>query len=91
MSDLAQADHRIHEACDEGFSRFDRMLRDRVLGQLRALGEGHIILSDACGVVELGTATQDAPVRIGVTDAAFYRAVEPAKPTWPATGRVTTW
>ena len=75
MSDLAQADHRIHEACDEGFSRFDRMLRDRVLGQLRALGEGHIILSDACGVVELGTATQDAPVRIGVTDAAFYRAV----------------
>ena len=90
MSDLAQADHRIHEAreprdahhardtreaSDDGFSRFDRMLRERVLGQLRALGEGHIILSDACGVVELGTATKEPPVRIGVIDAAFYRAV----------------
>jgi cyclopropane-fatty-acyl-phospholipid synthase len=64
-----------HKAGDVGFSRFDRMLRERVLGQLRALGEGHVVLSDACGVVELGTATQGAPVHIWVTDAAFYRAV----------------
>jgi cyclopropane-fatty-acyl-phospholipid synthase len=75
MTDVAQAVHRNHEASEFGFSRFDRLLRERVLGQLRALGEGHVVLSDACGVVELGTPTQGAPVRIWVTDAAFYRAV----------------
>lgn len=77
MTDVAQADHRLYDARDGsgGFTRFDRVLRERVLAQLSNLGEGHILLSDPCGVVEIGVPTKQAPVRVWVTDAAFYRAV----------------
>jgi cyclopropane-fatty-acyl-phospholipid synthase len=84
MTDMAQTDDRVYGVRDDvgavptstkGFTRFDRMLRGRVVEQLRALGEGHIVLTDACGVIELGTATNAEPVRITVTDAGFYRAV----------------
>jgi cyclopropane-fatty-acyl-phospholipid synthase len=75
MTDVAQAEHHIDDARDGGFTRFDRMLRERVLVQLRNLGEGHIVLSDSCGVVEVGVPTKQAPVHVWVTDAAFYRAV----------------
>ncbi|MGH8323907.1 MAG: SAM-dependent methyltransferase, partial [Steroidobacteraceae bacterium] len=58
-----------------GFTRFDRILRGRVLAQLGALRQGHVILEDACGVMELGQPTRYPPVHIRVTDPAFYRAV----------------
>ncbi len=83
MTDVAQVNDRIYGAPEiptvptrgTGFTRFDRVLRERVLGQLRALGEGHVVITDACGVAELGAKGKDTPVRIWVTDAAFYRAV----------------
>ncbi len=56
------------------FTALDRVLRRRVLSQLSALRDGHIVLEDSVGTVELGTSAQ-APVRVRVTDAAFYQAV----------------
>jgi cyclopropane-fatty-acyl-phospholipid synthase len=83
MTDVAQGDTAINSTWEvptapkrgTGFTRFDRLLRERVLTQLRILAEGHIVLADSCGVVEFGAATKHAPIRIWVTDAAFYRAV----------------
>ena len=77
MTEAAQAGDRLYSASRAGgFTRFDRMLRESVLGQLRGLGEGHVVLTDACGVVELGIPGKGAPpVRIWVTNPAFYRAV----------------
>jgi cyclopropane-fatty-acyl-phospholipid synthase len=87
MTELAQANHSAYRnggrdrgsppkaVQGAGFTRFERMLRQRVLSQLSALGEGHVILSDACGVVELGKLTGQAPVRVWVSDPAFYRAI----------------
>jgi cyclopropane-fatty-acyl-phospholipid synthase len=63
----------IHQGIDS--TAFERMLRRRVLEQLGALREGGIVLEDACGVVELGTVGAAAPVRVTVTDPAFYQAV----------------
>ena len=77
MTEAAQAGDRLYSASRAGgFTRLDRMLRESVLGQLRGLGEGHVVLTDACGVVELGIPGKGAPpVRIWVTNPAFYRAV----------------
>jgi cyclopropane-fatty-acyl-phospholipid synthase len=58
-----------------GLSRFDRMLRDRVLAQLQHVRQGRIILEDALGVVDFGQPSAFAPVYIHVTNPAFYRAV----------------
>jgi cyclopropane-fatty-acyl-phospholipid synthase len=57
------------------FSAFERLLRRRVLGQLRGLREGRIVLVDACGTVELGQARNGPPVRVWVTSAEFYQAL----------------
>ena len=58
----------------DSFTALDRVLRRRVLSQLNALRDGHIVLEDGCGSVALGQSAQ-APVRIRVTDPAFYQAV----------------
>lgn len=83
MTELVQDNQPLYGDCGSPlvalqgaeFTRFERMLRQRVLGQLSALGEGHIILSDACGAVELGKPAGQAPVRVWVSNPAFYRAV----------------
>ena len=82
MNELAQTNHQL--GGDGGsaalstrgveFTRFDRLLRQRVLDQLSGLGDGHIVLEDADGTVELGKPAGSLPVRVWVADAAFYRA-----------------
>ena len=66
MFDLAQ---------DVEFTVFDRLLRQRVLGQLSGLRAGRIVLEDAYGSVELGQAGDAPAVRVWVTSPAFYQAV----------------
>jgi cyclopropane-fatty-acyl-phospholipid synthase len=57
------------------FSAFERVLRQRVLGRLRGLRAGRIVLEDACGIVELGQARDAPAVRVWVTSPEFYQAV----------------
>jgi cyclopropane-fatty-acyl-phospholipid synthase len=64
---------RIDQSVD--FTAFDRMLRQRVLTQLSALRDGHIVLEDGCGTAELGKSTGQAPVTVWVSSPAFYQAV----------------
>ena len=66
MLDLAQ---------DVEFTVFERLLRQRVLGQLSGLRAGRIVLEDACGRVEIGQAGDAPAVRVWVTSPAFYQAV----------------
>jgi cyclopropane-fatty-acyl-phospholipid synthase len=58
-----------------GYTVLDRLLRQRVLGQLGLLVDGRIVLDDACGTVELGKASAAQPVRVTVSSPAFYQAV----------------
>jgi cyclopropane-fatty-acyl-phospholipid synthase len=57
------------------FSAFERLLRQRVLGQLSGLRAGRIVLEDACGSVELGRSGAVPAVRVWVTSPGFYQAV----------------
>jgi cyclopropane-fatty-acyl-phospholipid synthase len=57
------------------YSAFERLLRQRVLGQLRRLRAGRIVLEDACGTVELGESRSEPVVRVWVTSPEFYQAV----------------
>jgi cyclopropane-fatty-acyl-phospholipid synthase len=57
------------------YTVFERLLRQRVLGQLAALREGHIVLEDACGTAHFGP-SRDAPaVHIEVRNPEFYQAM----------------
>lgn len=56
----------------------DRFLRQRLLGRMRDLRHGRLILQDASGTVELGapaSAPSDLQIRLQVLDPDFYRAV----------------
>jgi len=57
------------------FTAFERLLRQRVLGQLGGLRDGRIVLEDACGTVELGESVTAPAVRVWVTSPEFYQAV----------------
>lgn len=58
-----------------GFTAFERMLRQRVLGQLGGLREGRIVLEDAYGTAQLGPPDAGPAVRVRVTSPEFYQAV----------------
>ncbi len=65
-----------HEATAQG--RLDRLLRRQLLGRLRGLRHGRLLLQDACGTVALGdpaSAHPDLQVHVQVLDADFYRSV----------------
>ena len=56
----------------------DRFLRQLLLGRMRDLRHGRLILQDASGTVELGapaSAPSDLQIRLQVLDPDFYRAV----------------
>ena len=56
----------------------DRFLRQRLLGRMRDLRHGRLILQDASGTVELGapaSAPSDLQIHLQVLDPDFYRAV----------------
>src|SRR5690606_22470843 len=56
----------------------DRFLRQRLLGRMRDLRHGRLILQDASGTAELGapaSVPSDLQIRLQVLDAGFYRAV----------------
>ena len=56
----------------------DRFLRQQLLGQLRGLRHGRLVLDDACGTVELGepaSTRSDRQIHVQVFDPSFYRAV----------------
>ncbi len=57
------------------FGSLDRLLRGRLIAQVRGVRHGQLVLRDALGVVELGEASGDLRVRIDVLDPAFYRAI----------------
>jgi len=56
------------------YSAFERLLRQRVLGQLRGL-RARIVLEDACGTAELGESRTEPVLRVWVTSPEFYQAV----------------
>ena len=59
-----------------GFSALDRLLRNRVLDQLRALRGRAIVLADPLGCIRTGDAEDAAaPLRIDVHGPGFYRAL----------------
>ena len=59
-----------------GFTALDRILRKRVLDQLRALQGRAIVLADALGCIRTGDAGHAAaPLRIDVHGPGFYRAL----------------
>ena len=59
-----------------GFSALDRLLRNRVLDQLRALRGRAIVLADPLGCIRTGdTEHAAAPLRIDVHGPGFYRAL----------------
>ena len=71
MSNTAQ--HTLPLPCA---SAIDRLLRDRVVAQLRALQSGAITLRDPWESITLGEATDRAPPpTLRVNDARFYRAI----------------
>jgi cyclopropane-fatty-acyl-phospholipid synthase len=57
--------------------RFDRFLRERLVAQLAGLRHGRVLLRDAYGTTQIGTADHDDDlvVRLDVLDPGFYRAV----------------
>ena len=60
------------------FGALDRFLRRQLLGRMRGLRHGRLVLHDACGSVELGdpaSVQTDLQIRLHVKDPAFYRAV----------------
>jgi cyclopropane-fatty-acyl-phospholipid synthase len=60
------------------FGGFDRFLRQQLIGQMRGLRHGRLLLRDACGTVELGEpgdAHTDLQIHLQVLDAGFYRAL----------------
>jgi cyclopropane-fatty-acyl-phospholipid synthase len=60
------------------FGGLDRFLRQQLLGQMRGLRHGRLVLQDACGTVELGepaSAHSDLQIHLQVLDPDFYRAV----------------
>ncbi|MEO8780015.1 MAG: SAM-dependent methyltransferase, partial [Rhodanobacter sp.] len=65
--------------CDTAaFGAFDRFLRRQLLGQMRGLRHGRLVLDDACGTVELGDPANthaDLQIHLQVVDPGFYRAV----------------
>ena len=59
-----------------GFTALDRILRKRVLDQLRALQGRAIVLADPLGCIRTGDAEHAAaPLRIDVHGPGFYRAL----------------
>ena len=59
-----------------GFSALDRLLRNRVLDQVRALRGRAIVLADPLGCIRTGDAEDAAaPLRIDVHGPGFYRAL----------------
>ena len=59
-----------------GFTALDRILRNRVLDQLRALRGRAIVLADPLGCIRTGDAEDAAaPLRIDVHGPGFYRAL----------------
>jgi cyclopropane-fatty-acyl-phospholipid synthase len=70
MNTIAQASRAT------AFNALDRMLRQRVLGQLQALRGRQVVLVDALGTVHAGEAVKGiAPLRIDVHAPGFYRAL----------------
>lgn len=60
------------------FGALDRFLRRQLLGRMRGLRHGRLMLHDACGSVEFGDPANvqtDLQIRLQVKDPAFYRAV----------------
>ena len=65
-----------HDTATRGW--LDRLLRQQLLGRMRGLRHGRLLLQDACGTVELGDPASphsDVQIRVYVLDADFYRAV----------------
>ncbi|MEP6899714.1 MAG: SAM-dependent methyltransferase, partial [Rhodanobacter sp.] len=55
-----------------------RFLRQRLLAQMAGMRHGRLVITDALGMVELGTPAAQHPalnVHIEILDAGFYRAV----------------
>ncbi|GHB97543.1 SAM-dependent methyltransferase [Thermomonas carbonis] len=70
MNTIAQASRAT------AFNALDRILRQRVLGQLQALRGRQVVLVDALGTVHAGEAVKGiAPLRIDVHAPGFYRAL----------------
>lgn len=60
------------------YSRFERLLRSRLLARMYGLRHGTLVLKDAIGTSVLGTPIDRHPeliVTLEVIDAAFYRAI----------------
>ena len=58
-----------------GYGAWDRLLRRRVLQQLGVIADGRLTIEDECGRVELGGGGALVPVRVRISDSAFYRAI----------------
>lgn len=73
MNDLAQ----VAPESPVDFSRLERLLRRQLLGQMRSLRHGQLVLHDRCGTVVLGEAqaAQDLSICVHVLDSRFYRHV----------------
>ena len=74
MNDIATTSTRD----DASFGGLDRFLRRQLLDQMRGLRHGRLVLSDACGTVELGEPASSQPdlqIHLQVLDAGFYRTV----------------
>ncbi len=54
---------------------FDRFLRQQLLGQLRRLRHGRLLLTDDGEQLEFGDATTDLQIHMEILDPAFYHAV----------------
>ncbi|MGB3462858.1 MAG: cyclopropane-fatty-acyl-phospholipid synthase family protein [Rhodanobacter lindaniclasticus] len=74
MNDIASTRTRD----DAAFGGLDRFLRRQLLDRMRGLRHGRLVLSDACGTIELGEPTGAQPtlqIHLQVLDPGFYRAV----------------
>lgn len=74
MNDIATTG--MDEAISLG--AIDSFLRQQLLGQMRGLRHGRLVLQDACGTVELGDPASSHPdlqIHVEVLDPDFYRAV----------------
>ena len=74
MNDIASTRTRD----DAAFGGLDRFLRRQLLDRMRGLRHGRLVLSDACGTIELGESAGAQPtlqIHLQVLDADFYRAV----------------
>jgi len=74
MNDIAST--RTRDAA--AFGGLDHFLRRQLLGRMRGLRHGRLVLSDACGTTELGEPASAQPalqIHLQVLDAGFYRAV----------------